>query len=237
MHTASAQLLGSGRGIVGSYEAGRLEKISKHHAGAVIEVSDLDHAVPSVRSGLADLFLQALETGQAQSARGGMFSCASTIFAFTMNLPEGADERIRKGLGFQNTPSKKEVIKRVIDEIKQMVSSAFLSRIGLPILFAPLEGDTLAIIVEGAVKQAVLSASDRFGNKLSEVVIEDGIGAKVVASLEINLTAFGARALLEQGRSLAAAAYIRYINDTRKTKHDRVRVSFSNGKLVLKAVQ
>ena len=56
-YTASAQLLGSGRGIVGSFQAGRLEQAAKHHRGCVVEVSDIDHAPPTVRGPLADLFL------------------------------------------------------------------------------------------------------------------------------------------------------------------------------------
>ena len=100
-HTAAAQLLGSGRGIVGSYQSGRLEQAAKHHAGAVIEVSDLDHAVPEVRAAMADLFLQILENGEAQSATGAMFSCANLIFVFTMNLPGGQDAKVHQGIGFQ----------------------------------------------------------------------------------------------------------------------------------------
>ena len=112
MAEASAQLLGSGRGIVGSYRAGRLEEAAHHHGGVLVEVSDIDHAPPGVRSFLADLFLQVLETGEAQSGAGAIFSCASVVFAFTLNLPGGGDEAVRRRLGFGDAPSREVCTER-----------------------------------------------------------------------------------------------------------------------------
>lgn len=207
-YTAAAQLLGSGRGIVGSHESGRLEKAAKHHAGVVVEVSDLDHASPSVRSALADLFLQVLETGEAQTSTGAMFSCANIVFAFTMNLPGGMDHAVRKGIGFNHLPSRREVGKRIASEIEMMLSGAFLSRVGTPILFEPLSGDALAVIVERAIKKAILSAADRLHSAIRDVILEAGTGQRVIASLAPGVAASGARALLEHGRSLAARALV-----------------------------
>ncbi len=203
-HTAASQLLGSGRGIVMSYQAGRLEQAGKQNSGVVVEVSDMDHAVPSVRSMIADLFLQVLETGEAQSATGAMFSCSNIIFAFTMNLPDGLDETVRKGIGFNNTPSRVDVSRRVISEIKNMLSGAFLSRIGTPILFEPLDGYALSSIVERAIKRAVLSAAERLNLELMDLALDENLGSKVIASMKSNIVSFGARAILEHGRTLAA---------------------------------
>ncbi|MGA1871947.1 MAG: AAA family ATPase, partial [bacterium] len=205
-HTAAAQLLGSGRGIVGSHQSGRLEQAAKHHTGVVVEISDLDHAPLSVRSTLADLFLQVLETGEAQSATGAMFSCANLIFAFTMNLPQGMDEQIYKGIGFNNYPSRCEVERRVADEIKNMLSSAFLSRVGMPILFEPLDGDALAVIVERVIKISIFNAAERLRCPIQDIILEEGLGKKVIVSLQTSITSFGARALLEHGRTVAAKA-------------------------------
>jgi hypothetical protein len=207
-HMAVTQLLGSGRGFVGSQQSGRLEQIAKHHLGAVVEVSDLDHAAADVRAGLPDLFLQSLETGEAQAANGAMFSCANLIFAFTMNLPAGMDESVQKGVGFQNAPDRKSIQKDVLKEMKQLLSGAFLSRIGSPILFQALNGDALAIILEKAMRNAIRSAAERLGVKVKEVKVENNLGNKVRNSIDVNIISFGARALLEQGRSLAANAFL-----------------------------
>jgi ATP-dependent Clp protease ATP-binding subunit ClpA len=236
-YTAAAQLLGSGRGIVGSYQSGRLEQAAKHHTGALIEVSDLDHATPQVRAVLGDLFLQVLETGEAQSAAGAMFSCANLIFAFTMNLPDGMDEAVRKGIGFNQAPSDQAVRARVAAEIKRLLSSAFLSRIGTPILFAPLSGEALAAIIERAIKSAVQSAVDRLHLAGSEVVIAEGVGARVVSVMEASISSFGARALLEHGRALAAQAVIELQQTYPSVTGQTLMVSASpDGRLMIKAV-
>ena len=207
-YSAAAQLLGSGRGIVGSYQSGRLEQAAKYHRGALIEVSDLDHAVPAVRSALADLFLQILETGEGQSATGVMFSCANLVFAFTMNLPDGLDETVRRSIGFLDTLTHRDITRQVSTHIKQMLSGAFLSRVGTPILFEPLDGSALAAILERTMRAALLAAADRLQLRVADVTVEPGTGAALLASLPASVTAFGARALLEHGRCLAAQAFL-----------------------------
>lgn len=207
-YTAAAQLLGSGRGIVGSYQSGRLEQAAKHHRGALVEVSDLDHAIPSVRSALADLFLQILETGEGQSAAGAMFSCANLTFAFTMNLPDGTDETLRRNIGFNHAPTRRDIGQRVEQEIKRMLSGAFLSRVGTPILFEPLDGSALAAILERAIKAALVAAADRMRLELAGVSVEEGLGTRLLTSLEANITSMGARSILEHGRSLVAQAFL-----------------------------
>jgi len=233
-HTAASQLLGSGRGIVMSYQAGRLEQVAKHHTGVLVELSDLDHAVPSVRGVLADLFLQVLETGEAQSATGAMFSCTNVIFAFTMNLPGGMDEGVRKGIGFTNAPTRQDVNKRVVSEIKMMLSSAFVSRIGTPILFEPLDGEALDAIVELAVRKAIVSAAERLHAPVRDIELEKGLGSRVIATLEASVSSFGARALLEHGRSVAATAFVELHQRGVEIKGKTLHVSAAfGGKLVI----
>jgi hypothetical protein len=215
-HTAAAQLLGSGRGIVGSHQSGRLEQAAKHHAGALIEISDLDHAPPEVRSSLADLFLQVLDKGEAQSATGAMFSCTNLIFAFSMNLPGKKDEKAHRGIGFQSDRDDRQRRQRVISELQNMLSGAFLSRIGSPILFRPLKGEALANIVLRAIEQALRSAAGRLHLPIQEILVLPEVGPGVLASLEASVTAFGARTLVEHGRSLAAQALL----DLKRQKPD-----------------
>jgi len=233
-YTAAAQLLGSGRGIVGSYQSGRLEQAAKCHSGAVVEVSDLDHAVPSVRAALADLFLQVLETGEGQSAAGGMFSCANLIFAFTMNLPDGMDEAVRKRIGFNDLVSRRQLTADVADHIKRMLSGAFLSRVGTPIVFEPLDGTALALIVERAIQAAVVSAATHLHAEIAGVVLEEGLGARAAAILESQVVSSGARALLEHGRCLASCAFLELQQHTPDLSHRVLKVYFdSEGRLCI----
>jgi hypothetical protein len=208
-YTASAQLLGSGRGIVGSHRSGRLEQAARHYSGAVVEISDLDHAVPEVRGSLADLFLQVLETGQAQSATGAMFSCANLIFAFTINLPNGMDEAVHKTFGFGAVPPEDEVRKRVVGEIKNLFSTAFLSRIGSPIMFEPLDGNAIELIIERTVESAIESVLERLAIDSGRVVIKKSLGKMIASSIDSTRESFGARLLIEHSRALVAESLSR----------------------------
>lgn len=233
-HTAAAQLLGSGRGIVGSHQAGRLEQAAKHHTAVVVEVSDIDHAVPSVQSYMADLFLQVLDTGEAQSSIGPKFSCTNLVFAFTMNLPGGMDERIRQSMGFSRTPGRKEITAGIAAEVKSMLSGAFLSRIGTPIVFDPLDGPALAKIVARAVQGAVLSAAERLGFEIAEVAVAPGAGEAVLVRLQSKLVSFGARGLLERARDLSAKAVLEWMRSAPAARTVKLHVAVdADGDLIV----
>ena len=234
-YTASAQMLGSGRGIVGSHQSGRLEQAAKQSTGVILEISDLDHASTQVRQALADLFLQVLETGEAQSATGSMFSCANVIFIFTINLPDGLDETVRKGFGFENIPSDSEIRKSVDTHIKQMFSGAFLSRIGSPILFDILSGDTLAIIIERTVLESLQLSFQRAHMQVKEISLANGLGKSVLTRMNKNITSYGARIIIDEARALAAEAFLDFKNWKPGKKPASVQVSMDrSGRLTLK---
>jgi hypothetical protein len=233
-HTASAQLLGSGRGIVGSHEPGRLEQAANHYAGAVVEVSDLDHATPSVRAHLGDLFLQILENGEIQTSTGAMVSCANLVLAFTMNLPAGLDARVWRPVGFGDTPSPTAVGKLVAQEIEHMVSSAFVGRVGSPILFDSLTESVLAQIAEHVIAKSVALGFSRLKAEPSEILVTPTVGEAVAAGAELDVTSFGVRALLEKARALSAEAVMELIRGKVGVAGKRVFVSATpSGRLAL----
>jgi ATP-dependent Clp protease ATP-binding subunit ClpA len=202
---AQTQLLGSGVGFVGSYSSGVLEQAAKHYSGVVVEISDLDHAPIEARSKLADIFLTVMDNGTARATAGPAFSCRNMILAFTMNLPNGMDERIRRTpLGFNRGPSEIEIERTVASEIRTMLSGAFLSRIGTPILFRTLSPQVLGAILERIIRSALVQAAANLGHRFEEVVIEQGTGEKLLNSLNLDITTFGTRLLLERGRLMAS---------------------------------
>jgi Cdc48 subfamily AAA family protein len=207
-YTATSQLLGSARGIVGSHQAGRLEQAAKHHEGVLIELSDIDHTSPSVRGFLADLFLQVLDTGEAQSSTGAVFPCSNLVFAFTMNLPGGQDEALRRSMGFGGEPSSDDVVEKATTAIKEMLSGAFLSRVGTPILFDPLDEATWAEIVSRAIHAAVTSALGRVGCEPGQIVLAPEVGSHVVSKTRANAVSYGARVLMERARLIAVQAVL-----------------------------
>ncbi|MDP8210988.1 MAG: AAA family ATPase [Candidatus Stygibacter australis] len=234
-YTASSQLLGSGRGLVGSNKSGRLEQAAKCNRGAVLEISDLDHANSHVRASLSDLFLQVLETGQAQSAMGEMFSCANLIFAFTINLPDGKDEILRKpGVGFNNYPTESSIRKDVEKEVKYMFSSAFLSRIGNPVLFETLKGKDLGLISEQVILSSIFEAAKRLDFKISELEIKKNTGMAIIKSIE-DINTFGARILIDRTRSILAEAILEKWNKGELEEPGKLVIfADESGKLILK---
>ncbi len=237
-YTATAQLLGSSRGIVGSYQSGRLERVARHHAGAVFEIADLDHAPDSVRTTLADTFLGILDSGHAQSATGATFSCANVVLVFSLNLPGNADLHVRRSVGFRGPPSRHEVTERVLSELRGFVSSAFLSRLGAPVLFEPLDETSWAEILERAVRTAVTTSLGRLKFDVGEVQLDAAVGARVMASLDKDIETLGSRALLEHGRALAAAAVAELQRRNELLAGRAVHVTAAeDGRLMIEAVE
>ena len=235
-HTAISQILGSGRGIVQSHQAGRLEQAAKQHTGALVEISDVDHALPSVRTVMNDLLLQVLETGLAQSATGAMFSCSGVIFALTMNLPDDQDEKVRRRLGFSGAAlSRADIRENVLTQMKSFASMAFLSRIGTPILFDPISPEAWGLILERCIDRALRSAVRRKGVRLESFSLEEGLGARLMDLSRAEVNRYGARRLLEEGRKKAAAAFLHWAASCPAGEGLRVRVGIDRqGVLVLK---
>jgi hypothetical protein len=207
-YTGMAQLLGSGRGIVGSHQAGRLEQVAKHHLGAVVEIADIDHATPSVRSALGDVFLQIMQTGEAQSSIGNMFSCANLILGFSLNLPGGKDEKAYQRVGFGNAPTITDIRRDVQKEIKSMISGAFLSRLGEPVLFAPLSEEARITIVRSALKDAALTVLQRLALNDAVVSVEEGAAEELVRCFDSSVNTFGARGLVDMARGRIVKALL-----------------------------
>jgi len=227
-HTASTQLLGSSRGLVGSYQAGRLESVAREHQGAVVEISDLDHALPHVRAPLADLFLQLLESGEAQSAAGARFSCANLILAFTINLPGGKDETVRRRFGFGPGLEDNEIRERVSKEIKTLFSTAFLSRIGEPILFRELNQKALAKITEKAAVNAINTALERLGLMAAPQIVFDGeVISKLLREHHSSGLPDNARSYMELGRNSVLHPLLELIQSGEKLSGKKLMLTYN----------
>lgn len=228
-YTGTAQLLGSGRGIVGSYQAGRLEQVARHHLGAVVEIADIDHALPSVRSSIGDLFLQIMQNGDAQAAIGSTFSCAGLLLGFTLNLPGGKDEKNYQRVGFGNAPTMTDIRKEVQKEIKSMVSGAFLSRLGEPILFEPLSMDAKIAIVDAALKEAAATMLERLGYSGIQVEIDAHAARGLVRQFDCSVLTFGARGLVDMARRSMVKALLPWYGEHADTLPDVVHVILNEG--------
>ena len=209
-YAASTQVFGVAGGLVGSDRVGRLEEAALSRRGAVVEISDLDHAPPGVRAQLADQFLQALDMGEAQTGTGRLFSCAKLIMAFTMNLPDGRDGTLRSGFGFTKEPTREQVKDRVRTELRRILSGAFLSRVGDPIIFDPLDRRAYLSIIRFHLEKAVHAAASRLGYTVTSVQVREDAASRVLASLQVDVVSTGARGLAEFARAKAAQSLLHF---------------------------
>ncbi len=154
-HQAHSMLLGSGRGIVNSYQPGLLEEACRTD-GAVIEVADLDHIPDETRRAVADLFLQLMERGMVTSGTGTPLHGSNLVLCFTCNLPGDEDRKARSTLGFAagRTDDAATVGKAVTSRLGRLFTTAFLSRTGAPIIFDPLDKETWSKIVRRLLANA-----------------------------------------------------------------------------------
>jgi len=237
LYQANAALLGSGRGLVGSNRRGVLEEAAMA-PGIVVEVADLDHAANEVRAGLADLFLGLLELGQGQSAKGPKFSAAGMVIVFTLNLPGGRDERLHRAFGFGDPPGEGEVLDTARDELGQLFSQAFLSRIGSPVVYASLSGDALGEIVHRAVSEGIAAAAQRLGDGAIRVEVSAAAARSILARHRDRAARHGARALLEASRAQAVEIYLTHREDSLAlgtTPSVDLLVDLRAGELLIKA--
>lgn len=204
-HRAASQLLGTTHGYVGSFKPALLEQVGKHWTGAVVEVMDPDHS-PACKE-IMDLLLTAFDEGFATTGAGVRIGLANVVFAVTINLPDGLDERIRNQTGFNRTQRREALVRRVEAEARAILSGAFVSRAGRPILFDTLHDQAdLAHIAARAIAQAVRIAVDRAGMAVTDVAVAPNAGLRLVQALEANVFSNGARAVIEQARNHAAEA-------------------------------
>lgn len=210
VHSVLGALIGAARGIVNSFEAGLLEKAGREPRGCVMEWSDVDHANPAIRAKLLDILLRALQAGLTENQKGQTFVVSSIIFCVTANLSDGrADETIFAPMGFASSPNQNTVKSRVQKELSHMLSEAFLSRGGSPIVFRPLDSGALVAIVERSLMTALMRACQRKGLGSPALTVEPGLVKRLAVLNESRVSVHGARCLDEVGRQLAASALIR----------------------------
>jgi len=171
-HQAHAMLLGSGVGIVQSYLPGKLEQACR--VPTTLEVADLDHASDDVRASVSDVFLQILDRGISQTATGKTVHAESLLVCFSCNLPARDDELLRRRLGVDNRPlTPAEIQERIEDRLSGLFTPAFLSRVGAPVVFTPLDRDTRREVIRRNLGASLRRGLDTLGARNLEVHVRD----------------------------------------------------------------
>lgn len=205
-HEARSDLIGAPAGYVGSDQAGRLVKAVQNPARpTVFEIADLDRAERRVRSYVTRLLMQPMEQGTFQS-RGVTFSAASTILCFTVNLPDGQDERLRRGVGFGDSRPDSQLVRTVENGLKHLFQAPVMSRLGRPILFKPLDQESRARTLMRSLEESLRIGLSRLGCSNVTLMVAEEVGMQLLSTLDSDSVAFGVRRLQQAGRHIATRA-------------------------------
>jgi len=213
-HQVRTALLGSDRGVVGSFEPGKLEKACRSFMGAFVEFADLDHVNQDARAQAADLCMQLLDRGVIQTSTGTDIFGPNLVIFYTCNLPEDEDRKSRTKFGFGSEElTHKEVANRIESKLGSLFTQAFMSRVGTPVVFTRLspgaERSIAAAILDDLVRRFLM----RKAIPLSDLTIDDSAVDRVIAAGNSGGRILGVRRIAEQARELLAPALFRFHKD------------------------
>jgi ATP-dependent Clp protease ATP-binding subunit ClpC len=153
---AVARLVGAPPGYVGYEEGGQLTEAVRRKSYSVILLDEIEKAHPEA----FNMLLQILEDGNLADAKGRRVDFRNTIIVMTSNI--GA-EQISKGSVFGFGAAVDEESKarvdyesmkdRVMTSLRQTFRPEFLNRIDSTVVFHPLSGGQIRVIVDLELKR------------------------------------------------------------------------------------
>jgi ATP-dependent Clp protease ATP-binding subunit ClpA len=123
--------------------------------------------------------------------------------------PDGADQKLHQGFGFVSRPDHEQAMGKAHGELAKLFSSAFLSRLGRPVLFRPLGRKAQVEILRRALSKSLGRGLERIGGRGIRVDLDDDLPAAVWEGQLGGGQSHGARGIMDLARSLSAQALLR----------------------------
>lgn len=136
-HTVS-RLIGAPPGYVGFDQGGLLTEEINKHPHAVVLLDEIEKAHPDV----FNLLLQVMDHGTLTDTNGRKADFRNVIIVMTTNA--GADAMSRTSIGFTHQDHSSDGA----EAIKRTFTPEFRNRLDAVIQFKPLDGDTIAYVVD-----------------------------------------------------------------------------------------
>ena len=143
---AVSRLIGAPPGYVGYDEGGYLTEKVRRSPYSVILLDEIEKAHPDV----FNILLQILEDGQLTDSFGRRVDFKNTVVIMTSNLGVRQIKEERT-MGFslsQEDTNRKEMTRKIMEEVKRAMSPEFLNRIDDMVVFASLGRPEMAEILE-----------------------------------------------------------------------------------------
>ena len=149
---ATSKIIGSPPGYVGYDEGGQLTEQVRRRPYSVVLFDEIEKAHPDIFR----LLLQILDDGMLTDSQGRTVDFKNTIIIMTSNL--GASAALERPLGFATTKNpveeKRQINKRIFDEVKKHFPPEFLNRLDAIIYFDALDKQHLSQIASLLLEEA-----------------------------------------------------------------------------------
>lgn len=224
-HTVS-RLIGAPPGYVGYEEGGQLTEAVRRRPYSVVLFDEVEKAHPEV----FNILLQVLDDGRLTDGHGRTVDFRNTIIIMTSNIGTSHIQEFLEHEGEHWQDLKKDLRKRITDDLRAFFSPEFLNRIDETIIFNPLTKEIMKDIIDIQIRRINRYLKQR---KISIVLTEQAKDYIVRVGYD---AVYGARPLRRvlQKQILDPLA-INLIEGVFK-EGDVVGVDFKNGKIMFNKV-
>jgi len=148
-HTVS-RLIGAPPGYVGYEEGGQLTEAVRRRPYSVVLFDEVEKAHPEV----FNVLLQVLDDGRLTDGHGRTVDFRNTIIIMTSNIGSHHIQEFLEGGGSEHWQDlKKDLRKRIMDDLRAFFRPEFLNRIDETIIFNPLSKEIMKNIIEIQLKR------------------------------------------------------------------------------------
>ncbi len=167
-HSVS-KLLGSPAGYIGYEDRNPIIEKIQQNPYSVIVFDEIDKAHPDV----IKLLLQILDEGKITDSRGKTTYFNHAIIILTTNV--GANLFKSSGIGFDKNEQNNNLQIKIKDKIKEILSSAIISRLDDILIFQPLSKNSLNKILKNKIKELNknLQKNQGLSIKISDKIINE----------------------------------------------------------------
>jgi len=225
-HTVS-RLIGAPPGYVGYEEGGQLTEAVRRRPYSVVLFDEVEKAHPEV----FNVFLQILDDGRLTDGHGRVVDFRNTIIIMTSNIGSSHIQEFLEHGGTEHWQDlKKDLRKRITDDLRAFFRHEFLNRIDEIIIFNPLSKEVMKDIIEIQIKRIKQYLKNR---KIDIVLTEQA--KEYLARIGYD-PVYGARPLrrILQKEILDSLA-IKLIEGVFK-EGDTVEVDFKDGKIIFERI-
>jgi len=225
-HTVS-RLIGAPPGYVGYEEGGQLTEAVRRRPYSVVLFDEVEKAHPEV----FNVLLQVLDDGRLTDGHGRTVDFRNTIIIMTSNIGSSHIQEFLESGGSEHWQDlKKDLRKRIMDDLRAFFRPEFLNRIDEIIIFNPLSKEIMKNIVEIQLRRIKQYLKQR---KIDITMTEEA--KEYIARMGYD-PVYGARPLRRVlQKEILDELAIKLIEGTFK-EGDIVEVDFKDGKIIFNKV-